>query len=121
MVEGLSIPEINNLLAQGATINDDGFIQLAVTPTEEPTAAPEEIEEPKQESVTTPPASNVPTNSEVSADPSVDEPEENDFPLPVFIGIAACILIAIGVASAKKKKRSSEKVAEHPDEEGGAE
>ena len=122
MVEGLSIPEINNLLAQGATINDGGFIQLAVsTPTEEPTAAPEEIEEPKQESATTPPASNVPTNSEVSADPSVDEPEENDFPLPVFIGIAACILIAIGVTSAKKKKRSSEKVAEHPDKEGGAE
>ena len=25
MVEGLSIPEINSLLAQGATINDDGF------------------------------------------------------------------------------------------------
>lgn len=49
MVEGLSIPEINNLLAQGATINDDGFIQLAVsTPIEEPTAEPIEVEESTQ-------------------------------------------------------------------------
>ena len=30
MTTGLSIPEINNLVAQGATISDDGTIQLAI-------------------------------------------------------------------------------------------
>ena len=121
MVEGLSIPEINSLLAQGATINDDGFIQLAVsTPIEEPTAEPIEVEESTQESTTTPPVSDIPTNNEISTNPTVDEPEENDFLLPVFIGIVACVLIVIGVTSAKKKKRSSETIVEHS-EEGGAE
>lgn len=117
MVEGLSIPEINNLLAQGATINDDGFIQFAVsTPTEEPT----EVKEPTQESTTTPTVSDVPANNEVNTDPAVDEPEDKAFPLPVFIGIAACVLIVMGVTFSKKKKQSSEKIVDHS-EEGGAE
>lgn len=121
MVEGLSIPEINNLLAQGATINDDGFIQLAVsTPIEEPTEEPIEVEESTQESTTTLAASDVPANNEVSTDSAVDEPEENIFPLLVFIGIAACVLIVIGVTSVKKKKRSGDIMAEHS-EEGDAE
>lgn len=117
MVEGLSISEINNLLAQGATINDDGFIQLvANTPAEESTA----VEESTQENTTTPPVSDVPSTNEVSTDLAVDEPEETTFPFPVFIGIAACVLIVIGVTSAKKKNPSSETMAEHS-EEGGAE
>lgn len=37
MTTGLSIPEINSLLAQGATISDDGTIQLASTTNESET------------------------------------------------------------------------------------
>ena len=114
MVEGLSIPEINNLLAQGATINDDGFIQLAViTPTEQPT----EVEEPTQESTTTPPVSDEPANNEANNDPAADEPKEKAFPLPVVIGIASCVLI-VRSDFCKKKKQSSEKIVDHSEERG---
>lgn len=117
MVEGLSISEINNLLAQGATINDDGFIQLVVnTPAEEPTT----VEESTQENATTPPVSDVPSTNAVSTNLAVDKSEETTFPFPVFIGIVACVLIVIGVTSAKKKNPSSETMTEHS-EEGGAE
>ena len=67
-----------------------------------------------------PSVSGIPDNNEVSTDSTVDEPEENAFPLPVFIGIVVCVLIVMGVTFVKKKKRSNDTTAEHS-EEGGAE
>lgn len=95
MTTGLSIPEINNLVDQGATIADDGTIQLAsVIQT-----TPEQDDD--TESATTPTISTEDANT-----PSEDEEQSGDFPLPVFIAIGACILCAVSLPVLKKKQKS---------------
>lgn len=95
MTTGLSIPEINNLVDQGATIADDGTIQLAsviqTTPEQDDDA----------ESATTPTISTEDANT-----PSEDEEQSGDFPLPVFIAIGVCILCAVSLPVLKKKQKS---------------
>ena len=116
MTTGLSIPEINNLVDNGATISDDGTIQLAtVKPAEEST----ELEE---EKLTVPASSDESTSgkSEANTEPEVNEQTKEPFPIAAAICILVCIIIAIGViVKVKKKKRPVKASVAHHDDEGG--
>ncbi|MDW5299555.1 MAG: hypothetical protein SA378_05385 [Sedimentibacter sp.] len=112
MTTGLSIPEINNLVAQGATISGDGTIRLA---TIEPT---EEQPEPYETEPTTLPTSDVPVSGEIETEPQI---EEKPFPISIFIGIGSFIIIIVALGVAKKKKQHIETDAEHNENEGGLE
>ena len=105
----LTISEINNLVANGATISEDGTIQLVsntqTQPDIEDTIAP----------TTTPTVStkdkNTPSENESSA----------GFPIPVAIGaIVVCIIVGINIF---KKKSKKEPIVEKNNEnnEGGTE
>lgn len=110
MTTGLSIPEINNLVDQGATIADDGTIQLAtiVQTTQEPDET-EEMEEPTT------------TLGNPSEDATSSEGEqENGFPLPIFIAIGACILCAVALPALKKRQAKTTPV-DNQNNQGGAE
>ena len=110
MTTGLSIPEINNLVAQGATISDDGTIRLA---TIEPTEEQPELYETEH---TTLPTSDVPVSGEIETEPLT---EEKPFPIALFIGIGSFIIIIVVLRVAKKKKQHIETYAENNDNEGG--
>ena len=116
MTTGLSIPEINNLVDNGATISDDGTIQLAtVKPAEEST-------EPEEEKLTVPASSDESTSgkSEANTEPEVNEQTKEPFPIAAAICILVCIMIAIGViVKVKKKKRPVKASVAHHDDEGG--
>lgn len=116
MTTGLSIPEINNLVDNGATISDDGTIQLAtVKPAEEST-------EPEEEKLTVPASSDESTSgkSEANTEPEVNEQTKEPFPIAAAICILVCIIIAIGViVKVKKKKRPVKASVSHHDDEGG--
>ena len=118
MTTGLSISEINNLVADGATISDDGTIQLAVvTPTEQPTETEKPSEDETDKDVDeTPSESDIPA----STDGQIEDTEKNSLPVPVFIAIGAAVLIAFSVPMLKKKKAAGTEVDAH-DNEGGAE
>lgn len=113
MTTGLSIPEINNLVDQGATIADNGTIQLATIV--QTTPAPTDKDE--SEEASTPSVTDVPTSQE----PQVDDTEGNNFPLPVFIVIDAAVLCAVGLITMKKKKQPNKTDIIINDEEGGNE
>lgn len=115
---GLSISEINNLVADGATISDDGTIQLAVvTSTEQPTETEKASEdEPDKDVGETPSESDIPA----STDGQIEDAEKNSLPVPVFIAIGAAVLIAFFVPMLKEKKAAGMEVDAH-DNEGGAE
>ena len=91
----LTIAEINNLVANGATISEDGTIQLVsntqTQPETEATIAP----------TTTPTISKEDINT-----PSENEPSAG-FPIPVAIGvIVVCIIVGINLFKKKPKKES---------------
>lgn len=109
MTTGLSIPEINNLVEQGATIADDGTIQLAsVIQTT-----------PESDDATEPTTTPITPSEDVNA-PSEDEEPSGGFPLPVFIAIGACILCAVSL-TALKKRRGSVAAENKENTEGGTE
>ncbi len=115
MTTGLSIPEINSLVSQGAIINDDGTIQLAaVTSTEEPTQEPEPEETP-----TAKPSESVPASNNNDDFAQSNAPEGNFFTIVVLVGVAACIVVTVLVVS--KKKKQAVAIAEQDDGDGGAE
>lgn len=99
MATGLSIPEINDLVAHGAVIAEDGTIQLASrTDTTEPS-----------ETVS---AACTEVSGETSAQ-NASEPETETAGLPgnqikiiaiAAVGVVVLILIIAGVISARKKK-----------------
>ncbi len=95
----LSIPEINRLVAGGATIFDDGTIQLATD---------------NRTDETTPLASDVPASNETET-----ETDLNKKPFPVaIIGILASVLIAVSVIAMKKKKQPIETDVDEQEDEG---
>lgn len=115
MTTGLSIPEINDLVSQGAIINDDGTIQLAaVIPTEEPVQEPEPEDTPTAKQSESVPVSN--NNDDVAQS---KDPEGGSFPIAVLVGVAACIVVTVLIIS--KKKKQTVAVAEQDDGEGGSE
>lgn len=111
MTTGLSIPEINNLVDQGATIADDGTIQLATIV--QTTPEPDETEDAKE------PTTTPEILTEDAATPSEEEPDSG-FPLPVFIAIGACILCAVSLLALKKRQAKVTPVGNQNDQ-GGAE
>lgn len=97
MTTGLSIPEINHLVEQGATIADDGTIQSATLV--QTTLEPDESDKQKEPSFT-------PTNpSDGVKTPAEDKDQPGVFPLPVFIAVSACILCATLVLVLKKRPK----------------
>lgn len=110
MTTGLSIPEINNLVAEGAVINEDGTIQLATVTTTEPEVKPTDD---------TPIVKPIETEPE---DTSVPEEAESNRNLPLYGGIgvvavAVIAIIAIAVVVKKKKKKTNHNVMN--EDEGG--
>lgn len=107
MTTGLSIPEINNLVDQGATIANDGTIQLATIVQATPESnADKEMEE----SVTIP----IKSSNEANISSEYEE-QSSRFLIPVFIAIGACVLLAIFVPVLKKKQMSAKQVDNHDD------
>lgn len=110
MTTGLSIPEINDLVNRGATISDDGTIQLANTV--QATDEPAKIEE------TSAPAAT--PESPVEA-VSADIPEASgDFLLPIIVAIGACALCVV-IMLISKKRRTSKASEKKEHAEGGME
>ena len=110
MTTGLSIPEINSLLAQGATISDDGTIQLASTvpPAEEP-----------GEDVTPAPVPEQPTTNE-SETPQVEDKPDTEF--TSFAIIAGILIVLLGlVVFIVLKKRKQPATNDRTEEGGGIE
>ena len=118
MTTGLSIPEINSLVADGATIADDGTIQLAaVKPVEEST-------EPTEEESTTPSSSDAMVTSESEADtePGTDVQDEKSFPIAALICIPlVCVIVAVAIVAIKRKRKPTEAAVDRHDDEGGVE
>lgn len=115
MTTGLSIPEINNLIVQGATISDDGTIHLAsITPTTETTEPTDETHAP----------TDAPDDGETLAleDDATDEAETPPSGLLIVVAVIA-IFCAAAVAIIVRKKRKTDQPAEVALEEpeGGAE
>ena len=108
---GLSIPEINSLLAQGATISDDGTIQLAsITP---PAEQPDEGEDP----ITAPEQPT--TNEPGTGTHQVEDGQDTGFISPAIIITGVCI-IALGlVAFIVMKKRKAPALNGNTEDEGG--
>lgn len=95
MTTGLSISEINNLVAQGAVINDDGMIQLATVA--QTTSAPDI----KETTVL------APTNLLKDEDTFVEtEGAFDEFMIPALIAIAACTFCVVLLVAWKKRKKS---------------
>lgn len=111
MTTGLSIPEINDLVDQGATIADDGTIQLATIVQTTPES--NQTEESKEPTTT-------PKNlTDDVTTPSEEEPDSG-FPLPVFIAVGASILCVVSLSVLKKRQKKAAPV-DNQNDQGGAE
>ena len=115
MTTGLSIPEINNLVAQGATISDDGTIQLAsITPATDATKPTDATQAPTDK----------PADGKTQA-PGNDTTGKMETPsagLLVMVAVIAIVCIAVFVIIVRKKRstnQAAEVAVEEPD--GGAE
>lgn len=98
MATGLSIAEINDLVADGAMISEDGTIQLAtVKPTEPDNKEKDDL---KKDETENPAVSDVPAN----VDSEIEDTQNDSLPIPAFIAIGTAVLIAISVSLTKKKK-----------------
>ncbi len=95
MTTGLSIPEINNLVTQGATISDEGTIRLATKPTEE-----QRENESKSQS-----SDKIPTSSESKTESQM---ERSLSPIVLGIGIICCIGVFIFLIQIKKNKKTKD-------------
>lgn len=100
MATGLSIPEIKNLVAEGATIKIDGTIQLAAPSVPDPETNPTE-DNPIVQPVETELA------EETSPDPEEETAGGNSVALYAGIGGIAVIAIVAGTLVAKKKKKTA--------------
>lgn len=115
MTTGLSIPEINNLVADGATILDDGTIKLA-----------NKIVEPETEAETTQPAEITPeaTTEEIAdvmADVDTEKKDNTATPIIILIAAGCVVLIGAVVAVIVMKKTGNKSESAEADNEGGAE
>ena len=117
MTTGLSISEINNLVKDGATISDDGTIQLAaIKPAEESI-------EPEEEKPTVPTASDESASgkSEAGTESEVNEQANAPFTIAAVICILTFgIAVACVIVKVRKKKSAIEANIDHHDDEGGA-
>lgn len=115
MTTGLSIPEINNLVADGATIMDDGTIKLAekVIEPDKPTES-NQTSEPVTESETSE------TNEAADVNPS--DTANNIFPIIIVAVIAVVVSAGVCVTIViVRKKAKSELEKSDDNNEGGEE
>lgn len=105
MATGLSIPEINTLVDEGATIADDGTIQVATT---KPVADTPEVSK----------TENAETDSNNSE--TVDGETTESFPVVlVVIPVIIIVFLIVCICSAKKKKRIKQRIESTQINEGG--
>lgn len=103
MTTGLSIPEINTLVEEGATISDDGTIQVATK---------QLVKEPEQDS-----DSLSEDSKKVESLAAETENQEVGIPLLVVIGPIAIVILLI-IFLCLKKKRSKDKETQITDTGG---
>lgn len=118
MATGLSIREINSLLAEGATIAEDGTIQLPVSESVEESTVPIAEESASSES------SEEMTNEECVEyeEPGTDIIDVNHIMIVAIAVILACMMVIIGIVSVRKKRKPTKTAANHDDNnEGGVE
>lgn len=120
MTTGLPITEINDLLSQGATINDDGTITMPPPP-EDPSqdnspteTAPIVTEEPDNQIV----QPVVPTSEEETAEETKSSPIGST-KLYICIGLGAAILVIIINTASRSKRKKRIKNFDVTHEEGG--
>lgn len=114
MTTGLSIPEINNLVADGATIMDDGTIKLAekVIEPDKPTES-NQTSEPVTESETSE------TNEAADVNPS--DTANNIFPIIIVVVIAAVVSAGVCVTIVIVRKKSKSELEKSDDNNEGGE
>lgn len=111
MTTGLSIPEINNLVSEGATILDDGTIRLAEKVIE--TVSETENAPPTESSSETSSTVEEPTDTDIITDNS--ENADNSITPSIILIVAgtAVIISAIVLAVAKIKKKKPDRKSEN--------
>lgn len=114
MTTGLSIPEINNLVADGATIMDDGMIKLAekVIEPDKPTES-NQTSEPVTESETSE------TNEAADVNPS--DTAKNIFPIIIVVVIAAVVSAGVCVTIVIVRKKAKSELEKLDDNNEGGE
>ena len=114
MTTGLSIPEINNLVADGATIMDDGTIKLAekVIEPDKPTES-NQTSEPVTESETSE------TNEAADVNPS--DTAKNIFPIIIVVVIAAVVSAGVCVTIVIVRKKAKSELEKLDDNNEGGE
>lgn len=117
MTTGLTIPEINNLISQGAIISDDGTIEFIIE--EQTPQNPETSEENVIPVVESEEPETIPTESVVD-ETALSEETHSGFPLPVFVAIGACVLCAVSLLVLKKRQAKTTPV-DNQNDQGGIE
>lgn len=114
MTTGLSIPEINNLVADGATIMDDGTIKLA-----EKVIEPDESTESNQTSEPVTESETSETNEAADVNPS--DTANNIFPIIIVVVIAAVVSAGVCVAIVIVRKKAKSELEKLDDNNEGGE
>lgn len=114
MTTGLSIPEINNLVADGATIMDDGTIKLVekVIEPDKPTES-NQTSEPVTESETSE------TNEAADVNPS--DTAKNIFPIIIVVVIVAVVSAGVCVTIVIVRKKAKSELEKLDDNNEGGE
>lgn len=116
MTTGLSIPEINNLVAEGATILDDGTIKLADK------AVETETETETQETAETTTETTTEETVDVMAAIDTEKKDNSVTPIVILIVFGGVVLVGAVVAVVVMKKKSdSNPESTTNDSEGGTE
>ncbi len=117
MTTGLSIPEINHLVAEGATIMDDGTIKLA-----EKVIEPEESTDSSQttESATESTSAGTENAVEVMSESDSTNVEKSTFPI-IMIIVGAVVMTGIIIAVVIIKKKANTKPENKNDINDGGE
>ena len=114
MTTGLSIPEINNLVADGATIMDDGTIKLA-----EKVIEPDKSTESNQTSEPVTESETSETNEAADVNPS--DTANNIFPIIIVVVIAAVVSAGVCVTIVIVRKKSKSELEKSDDNNEGGE
>lgn len=122
MATGLPITEINDLLSQGAAINDDGTITMPPSPEE----SPQDNEQVEPDAA----ATEVPDDQVVQPLTQASDEERTETIKPsaigasktyIFIGVCAAVLVVIISAASHMKRRKQIKPSVNTHEKGGDE
>lgn len=113
MKTGLSISEINSLVANGATISDDGTIQPAAQSGEMPN-----LQEPPISAPTPEASASSTSETEIISNGQETSNSESNSKIVVVIGVLTCVLVVACVVLTRKKQ-AVKATADQQNEEGG--